>query len=124
MIGASPPPFGPRRRHRQRGVLIGISVNGSGRAGYQEHVALPDRLEAADAAPVEPDALFKSMLPLHNPQAATFRTILPRLCGAPSSMSWALRASSSGSTVPTSVTSFPLSNSSAILFSRAVVTST
>ena len=41
-------------------------MNRLGRAGYQEHVALPDRLEAADAAPVEPDALFKSMLPLHN----------------------------------------------------------
>src|SRR3954466_5830843 len=34
------------------------------------------------------------------------------------------RASSSGSTVPRSVTSFHLSNSSVILFSRAVVTST
>ena len=32
--------------------------------------------------------------------AATLSTILPRLCGAHSSISWATRASSSGSTVP------------------------
>src|SRR5262245_55448951 len=51
-------------------------------------------------------------------------TIFPRRCGRPASISWAMRASSSGSTVPTCVTSFPLSNSSVILFSRAVVTST
>lgn len=57
-------------------------------------------------------------------QAVMLSTILPRLCGAPSSISWAKRASSSGSTVPTSATSFPLSNNSVILFSRAAVTST
>ena len=57
-------------------------------------------------------------------QAAIRSTILPRLCGAPASISWAVRASSSGSTVPTCANSFPLSNSSVILISRAVVTST
>ena len=61
-------------------------------------------------------------LPRH--QAAMLSTIFPRLCGAPPSISWALRASSSGSTVPTFVTNFPLSNSSETSFSRAVVTST
>jgi hypothetical protein len=57
-------------------------------------------------------------------QVAMLSTIFPRLCGAPPSISWAMLASSSGSTVPTCVTSLPLSKSSVILFSRAVVTST
>jgi len=56
--------------------------------------------------------------------AAMLSTILPRLCGAPASISWAMRASSSGSTAPTLVTSFPLSNNFVISFSRAPVTST
>src|SRR4051794_7777950 len=56
-------------------------------------------------------------------QAATLSTILPRLCGSPPSISCAARACSSGSTVPTFVASFPLSNSSVILFSPVVVTS-
>ena len=62
--------------------------------------------------------------PLLDCQAAILSTILPRSCGAPPSISWAIRASSNRSTVPTSVTSLPLSNSSVTLFSRAVVTST
>src|SRR5205823_1397879 len=40
--------------------------------------------------------------PLILRQGAMLSTILPRLCGAPASISWAARASSSGSTVPTS----------------------
>src|SRR5262249_13748009 len=51
-------------------------------------------------------------------------TILPRLCGAPPRIPRAARGSSRESTVPTSVTRFELSKSSAIVFSRAVVTST
>jgi hypothetical protein len=56
-------------------------------------------------------------------QPAMRSTILPRLRGAPASNSWAVRTSSNGSTVPTSVTSLPLSNSCAILFRRSVVAS-
>lgn len=61
---------------------------------------------------------------LHGCQAVMLSTILPRLCDAPPSISCAMRASSSGSTVPTFVTSLSLSNNSVILFSLAVVTST
>ena len=71
-----------------------------------------------------PKILLKSLVPLHNYQAAMLSTILPRLWDAPPSISWAMRAFANGNAVPTSVPSFPLSNSSAILFSRSVVTST
>jgi hypothetical protein len=49
-----------------------------------------------------------------NCQAATLSTILPRLCGAPPSISCATRPSSNGSTVPTPVTTLPLPNNAPI----------
>src|ERR1700722_13461454 len=51
-------------------------------------------------------------------------TILPGRCGAPASISCAVRASLKGKTLPTRVRSLPLSKSALIFSSRAVVTST
>lgn len=54
----------------------------------------------------------------------TSSRIFPLLCGAPASISCALRASSSGSTVPTSVVSFRLSNNLDSVPSLFALTST
>ena len=48
--------------------------------------------------------------------------VLPRLCGAPPSISCAVRACSNGRTVPTRAVNLPRSNKSLIVSSRAVVT--
>jgi hypothetical protein len=100
MIGEA----GPHDTSSRQEALIPGSTN-----AVPPHILEPDRVKWQEAELC---------------QAAMLSTILPRLCGAPASISWAKRASSSGSTVPTSVTSFPLSNSAVILSSRAVVTST
>src|SRR5260370_3113751 len=55
---------------------------------------------------------------------ATLKTIFPRLCGTPPSISCAARACSHGSTAPTRAVNLPRLNKSVILSNRAVVTST
>src|SRR5215468_10770545 len=54
----------------------------------------------------------------------TLRTIFPLLCGAPASISCAVRTSFKGRTLPTLGCSSPLSNNFEIVFRRSVVTST
>lgn len=55
---------------------------------------------------------------------AVSKTILPRLCGVPASISWAARISLKGSRVPTRGANSPLLKKAEILFKRSAVTST